>query len=102
MKIAQILAIRQAGGNVAEELTEDQLSKIGNDVVQAYQTDLNSRQEWEVRYKEANNLALQVVEKKNTPWEGASAVKFPLLTIACIQFSARVYAQLVNGRKSSL
>jgi len=97
MKIAQILQIRQAGDNIAAHLSDDQLSKIGHDVVEAYKTDLGSRAEWEKRYKEANNLALQVVEKKNMPWEGAAAIKFPLLTIACIQFSARVYAQLING-----
>lgn len=97
MKIEQILEIRQSGGNLADYLTDDELSVIGNNVAENYRIDKESRQEWETRYKEANNLALQVVEKKNTPWPDASNVKFPLLTIACIQFSARVYPQLISG-----
>ena len=97
MNINELIKIRQEGGNIADFLKDDQLSVIGHNVYRNYDIDLQSRSEWENRYKEANNLALQVVERKNTPWEGASNVKFPLLTISCIQFAARVYAQLVSG-----
>jgi len=97
MNINQILKTRQDGENLADKLNEDELSKIGWDGNDQYKTDLESRNDWETRYKEANKLALQVPERKNTPWEGASNVKFPLLTVACIQFQSRVYGQLVSG-----
>lgn len=97
MNINQILQTRADGENLAEKLSADELADIGWKGHDQYQTDLESRGEWEVRYKEANKLALQVPEKKNTPWEGASNVKFPLLTVACIQFQSRVYGQLVAG-----
>ena len=97
MKIADILKARQAGENLADALSADELSKIGWDGFYQYSTDLNSRREWEIRYRDANKLALQVPERKNVPWENASNVKFPLLTVSCIQFQSRVYAQLVSG-----
>jgi chaperonin GroES len=42
-------------------------------------------------------LALQVAEAKNFPWPNASNVKFPLLTIAALQFLARI-SLLTQGR----
>jgi len=97
MNINQILQSRRDGENLADKLSAKELSKIGWEGYDQYNTDLESRNEWEVRYKEANKLALQVPERKNTPWEGASNVKFPLLTVSCIQFQSRIYGQLVAG-----
>lgn len=97
MNIDDILATRQAGENLADQLSAEQLSTIGWQGYDQYLSDLGSRAEWEIRYKAANKLALQVPERKNTPWENASNVKFPLLSVSCIQFQSRVYAQLVSG-----
>lgn len=44
------------------------------------------------------DLALQVVTDKNFPWPGASNVKFPLVTIAAMQFHSRAYPAIINGR----
>jgi len=97
MNIEQILKSRQDGENLADRLADDELKEIGFDAYDQYKTDKESRSEWETRYKDANKLALQVFERKNTPWENASSVKFPLLTVSCIQFQSRVYGQLVSG-----
>jgi len=97
MNINEILKTRADGENLADKLSAEELSKIGWDGYDQYTTDLESRNDWEVRYKEANKLALQVPERKNTPWENASNVKFPLLTVSCIQFQSRIYGQLVAG-----
>src|SRR5688572_16333887 len=45
----------------------------------------------------AIKLALQMAETKNYPWQNASNVKFPLITIAALQFSARAYPALVKA-----
>jgi chaperonin GroES len=42
-------------------------------------------------------MAMQVREVKNFPWPKASNVKFPLLTVAAIQFQARAYPAIVDG-----
>lgn len=84
--------------NIAEDLEEDDLSKIGRRVVDEYKIDKQSRAEWEERNKLAMDLAMQVAEPKMSPWPGASNIKFPLLTEAAIQFAARAYPAIVQGK----
>jgi chaperonin GroES len=42
---------------------------------------------------------LQIVEEKSTPWPNASNVKYPLLTIAALQFNARAYPAAIQKGK---
>lgn len=86
-----------ASDNIAEYLDQDELDKIGSDVEEGYKADLLSRTEWEQRQDGYMELALQVAEIKNTPWEGAANVKYPLLTTATMAFGARAYPGLVPG-----
>lgn len=85
--------------NIANHLDEDKLNAIGMDVVEEYETDLDSRTDWYERAGKWMELALQVSEKKNFPWPQASNVKFPLLTIAALQFNARAYPALLPDHK---
>lgn len=91
--LAQILA----SDNLAEDFSEKDLETIGATVVRTYDLDKRSRYEWEVRNETALKLALQVVEHKTFPWPDASNVKFPLLTIAALQYHARSYPALIPG-----
>jgi chaperonin GroES len=81
--------------NVAEDLDEEQLTKIGNDAYEGYITDLSSREQWEKDLEKWTKLALQIVDEKTFPWKGASNVKYPLLSTAAMQFNARSYPTLV-------
>ena len=76
--------------NIAELLDADRLEDIGMLVVDNFKKDKDSRKAWEDRSEDAMKLALQVAENKNFPWEKASNVKYPLLTLASIQFASRV------------
>jgi len=76
--------------NLATKLSEDYLVTLGREVVDGYNADCNSRQEWEIRTADSIKLALQVVEDKSFPWANCSNIKFPLVTIAALQFLARV------------
>ena len=87
----------QDADNIEPILKEEDSQTIGRKVVQSYETDRQSRSEWEKRMKSANDLALQVVEAKSYPWENAANVKFPLLTIASMQFAARAYPALIKA-----
>lgn len=87
----------QDSENVAELLSDEQLKEIGRQVVDSYEKDKGSRAEWEKRTRSALDLALQVMETKSYPWPNAANVKFPLLTIAALQFSARVYPALIQA-----
>ena len=79
--------------NIAKGL--EGLEAIGEKVVREYTLDDNSRNDWKERCKKAMDLAMQVVETKNYPWPNASNVKYPLLTVAAIQFAARAYPAIV-------
>ena len=86
-----------SGANVAEYLTEAELSDIGHQVKRGYDEDMASRSEWNDRSVAAMKLALQVVEPKTFPFDKASNVKMPILTIASLQFHAKAYPSLIPG-----
>lgn len=83
--------------NIADLLSEADVKKIGVEAVLDYEKDRLSRHGWEKKMEEAMKLALQVVEAKSFPWVGASNVKFPLITIAALQYHARAYPNLINA-----
>ena len=83
--------------NVAELLDEDTLDKIGQMALEGYNIDKKSREGWEMKVDEWLELALQVAEHKTFPWPGAANVKYPLITTAALQFSARSYPALLPG-----
>jgi len=81
--------------NIAVDLTKEALAKIGQDVVTGYDIDLESRSDTDKINKEAMDLANQTYEKKNFPWPNAANVKYPLITVAAIQFASRAFPELV-------
>lgn len=83
--------------NLCHRFTERDLASIGAEVKLGFEQDLRSRSEWEKRYQQAMDLALQIVKEKTFPWAGASNVKFPLITIAALQWHSRAYPTLING-----
>lgn len=83
--------------NLVDRFDEHDLDTLGAMVKQDFDSDRVSRMEWEERMQLAMRLALQVTEKKTFPWPEASNVKFPLLTIAALQYQSRAYPALVNG-----
>jgi chaperonin GroES len=85
--------------NIAEELDDELLAKIGQRVCQDFDTDEGSRQEWLKMNEEAIKIAKQVLEEKSTPWPNAANVKYPLITSAVISFASRTYPELVRGDK---
>ena len=86
----------QDAENVNELLTKEQSKIIGSHVLQTYKIDKMSRYKWEEKSETAEKLALQVKEQKTYPWPEASNVKFPLVTIAAMQFQARAYPALIK------
>ena len=86
-------ALEQA--NIAEELGEEKLDKIGTKVWEGYDQDLKSKSGWDKQVDEWVKLAAQIKSEKNYPWPKASNVKYPLLATAAMQFAARAYPSLV-------
>ena len=76
-----------ASDNIAELLSEDELGRLGAKVSEEYDIDVVSRSEWTSRNEKAMKLAKQVVESKTYPWPKASNIKYPLITVAAIQYN---------------
>lgn len=83
--------------NLTALLSEEDLARIGSQVWEEWTVDKMSRSDWEDKTSEAMKLALQVVEEKTFPWENASNVKFPIVTIAALQYQSRAYPALIPG-----
>ena len=84
--------------NLAAEMSDEQLSMIGNQALRDYEIDLASRTQWENQNTKALELAMQVIRTKTDPFPGCANVKYPLLTDAAIRFNARAYPEIVQGQ----
>lgn len=84
--------------NIAKGMKEDRLNEIAADLVKRIEEDIRSMDDWVTRNDEYLKLAMQIKEKKNTPWQNAANIKYPLLTIAALQFQARAYPAVVNNK----
>jgi len=84
--------------NIADMLDDRDLITIGFRVINEFNLDKESRSQWEKRVENAMKLALQVAEAKSFPWTNASNIKFPLVTIAALQFHSRAYPALIPSQ----
>src|SRR5690606_35425408 len=64
--------------NIADELDEDLLKKIGSRVVDDYEIDESSRTEWLEQTQKYIDLARLVAKEKSFPWPNASNVMIPV------------------------
>lgn len=87
----------QDSKNINDLIDEESSRTIGLNVIEWFNADESSREQWKKKMEDANKLALQVTEPKMYPWPKAANVKFPLITIAAMQFAARSYPALVKA-----
>ena len=80
--------------NLAETLDSFQVSRIGKQLITAYEDDKSSRKEWEDQYSKGLKMLGVVVEDRNDPFPGASGVHHPLMAEAATQFQARAVAEM--------
>jgi chaperonin GroES len=86
--------------NLAENMGEEELEKIGTEAKAGFDTDEESVCDLFKAMEEWTKLAKQIAEPKNWPWPKASNIKYPLLSTAAMQFAARAYPSLIpsDGR----
>ena len=94
-----LAAIAQSDGDITNMLSNDELVRIGSEVVEDYGNDLAERGDWEEIVRDALKKASQEDKRavKTYPWSNASDVNYPLLTVAGLQFNARSYPAIVKG-----
>lgn len=78
--------------NLVSQVSEDKLKELGRAIVQWYNTDTDSKQEWDEKRARWYKLWAGSPPIKNFPWVGSSNVVVPILAGACNQFHSRAYA----------
>ena len=74
--------------NLAEHLDEGTLSDIAGDLLENFQTDKDSRKDWEKTYFDGLELLGLNIQERMEPWEGACGVFHPILSEAVVRFQA--------------
>ena len=85
--------------NVIDAFKPDKVDAMGQEAMEEYRIDRESRAEWEQNAREAMKAILQEKQDKNYPWPKASNVRVPLLATAALQFAARAYPAIVQSPK---
>ena len=82
-------------GNLAEALSDGELGRISADLLEQYDANKASRQEWEDAYADGLDLLGFNYEERTQPFQGASGVTHPLLAEAATQFQAQAFNELL-------
>ena len=96
-KAVKLLQSFNGKNNIVSMLDIEVVRDIGLEVTRGFEIDKSSRGDWEKQMQTALDLAMQVTQEKSWPWPKAANVKYPLITTAAIQFSARAYPAIVKG-----
>ena len=74
--------------NLAEYLSEGDLTEIVGDLLGDFEDDVASRKDWIQTYVDGLELLGMKIEERSEPWEGACGVYHPLLSEALVKFQA--------------
>ena len=80
--------------NLAEDTKEDILTEIGNDVVDDFTADKDSRSEWESMFERGFELLGLKVQDGTEPFQGACTAVHPLLIESAVKFQAKATSEL--------
>ena len=81
--------------NLAEEMPDRELSRIGNDLAAEFDANKSGRQDWEDAYTNGLELLGFNYEERTQPFRGSSGVTHPLLAEAATQFQAQAFNELL-------
>jgi len=82
------------GDNLAEVIDENDLERIGSELIGAFQNDKDSRRDWEETYtKGLDQLGLKI-EERTQPWNGTCGVFHPMLSEAVIKFQSQAISEI--------
>tara|TARA_R110000772_G_scaffold151044_1_gene261797 strand:+ start:1614 stop:4031 length:2418 start_codon:yes stop_codon:yes gene_type:complete len=81
--------------NLAELLDERDLMDISSELIDYYEDDKTSRDEWEDAYRSGLDLLGVKYEDREEPFRGSSGVTHPVIAEAVTQFQAQAYKELL-------
>ena len=83
------------GSNLAEELDDTTLGRLGSDLNENYMQYKASRKDWEDSYTKGLDLLGFKYVNPTQPFQGASGATHPVLAEAVTQFQAQAYKELL-------
>lgn len=83
------------GANLAEFIPDRELARISSKLLEEFDANKSSRQEWEDTYSNGLELLGFSYEERTQPFRGASGVTHPLLAEAATQFQAQAFNELL-------
>ena len=84
--------------NLAEFIEDSELGSLASDLVSKFDSDRDSRSDWEQTYKEGlDQLGLEI-EDRTTPWAGACGVFHPMLSEAVVRFQAQTIQEIMPAQ----
>ena len=75
-------------------MSEGDLDSLASELVAQFESDRNSRADWEDSYIRGLDLLGLKFEDRSTPWEGACGVFHPMLSEAVIRFQAQTIQEI--------
>jgi hypothetical protein len=76
------------GDNLAEDISDSELSKIAGDIIEMVDADINSRKDWVEMYVKGLEVLGMKYEERTEPWSGACGVFSTVLTEAAVRFQS--------------
>jgi len=80
--------------NLAEFMDNSELSSLANELTGLFESDKDSRSDWEKTYVNGLSLLGLKIEERTEPWPGACGVFHPLLTEAVVRFQAQAITEI--------
>ena len=85
--------------NLVDFLDEDILGSMSAKLINAVESDKESRKDWEKTYTDGlKYLGMKFDEQRSQPFEGSSGVIHPILSEAVTQFQAQAYKELLPAQ----
>jgi len=81
-------------GDITEIIAEDELDTIANDVLENFQSDKDSRADWESMFERGFDLLGLKLEEGSEPFEGACTAVHPLLIESAVKFQSKASGEL--------
>ena len=75
--------------NLAEHMDDSDLGAIGHELLDDFESDSRSREDWEQTYKKGLDLLGLKIEDRSSPWPGACGVFHPILSEAAVRFQSQ-------------
>ena len=75
--------------NLAEHMDASDLGALGHELLDDFESDSRSREDWEQTYKKGLDLLGLKIEDRSSPWPGACGVFHPILSEAAVRFQSQ-------------